>query len=267
MRRLWKKVGEIWKAYWMDDCGDEKMTHLSQTDKRSLLYGGFMICMLTCMVFVAAVAFGNYRADRENAESMAEVLNTVNTYLATATEDEYEEIVRTIRRDLVFSEYGQEIENLIQYIPNTADGCCLERGGFLERVNLLFLNTGEMYGLDLSGAGQNGFGGGNGYSVQLTCGYDEISGSRIYIRKEAGTGTADLCRETGVVSVHKMKGLFCDECIRKILTAVENEQAGEAVIYDAQAKEFYPVSEGPLQIGEYELEICYEQGDYKIQIE
>lgn len=73
---------------------------------------------------------------------------------ATATEDEYEEIVRTIRRDLVFSEYGQEIENLIQYIPNTVDRCCLEREGFLERVNLLFLNTGEMYGLDPPGGAE-----------------------------------------------------------------------------------------------------------------
>ena len=43
---------------------------------------------------------------------------------------------------------GQDIENLIRYIPNTADGCCLERG-FPERINLVFLNTGEAYGLEI----------------------------------------------------------------------------------------------------------------------
>lgn len=43
------------------------------------------------------------------------------TYLATATEDEYNEIAKTIRHDLSFSEYGRDMENLIQYIDNTSE--------------------------------------------------------------------------------------------------------------------------------------------------
>ena len=66
-----------------------------------------------------------------------------------ATEDEYEQIAQTIRNDLVYSQYGQDVENLIQYIPNTADGCCLERDSYMNRIHLVFLNTGETYGLDV----------------------------------------------------------------------------------------------------------------------
>ena len=39
-------------------------------------------------------------------------------------------------------------KNLIRYIPNTADGCCLERE-LPERINLVFLNTGAAYGLEI----------------------------------------------------------------------------------------------------------------------
>ena len=48
-----------------------------------------------------------------------------------------------------------------------------------------------------------------------------------------------------------MKTHFCDDCIRKILTTVEDEFMDEAVIYDAEEKTFYPVTEGDLQIGDY----------------
>ena len=35
----------------------------------------------------------------------------------------YDDIAQTIRHDLVLSEYGEDIENFIQYIPNTAETC------------------------------------------------------------------------------------------------------------------------------------------------
>ena len=42
---------------------------------------------------------------------------------------------------------------------------------------------------------------------------------------------------------------------------------GEAVIYDAVDKRFYPVAEGERQIGDYVFQTAYEQGNYEIQIE
>ena len=101
--------------------------------------------------------------------------------------------------------------------------------------------------------------------IQQTCGYDEISESSIRIIKERreAAGTAVLSRGRGVVSIHKMKGKFCDTCIQKILETVK----GEAVIYDAVDKRFYPVAEGERQIGDYVFQTAYEQGNYEIQIE
>lgn len=269
MRKIWEKIRNRWKSYWQDDNTDTAKSYLSRQDKRSLLYGGFMISVLTIIVFLAAVTVSNYRTNRTNAENLAKVLDTVNTYLATATEDEYEEIAETIRHDLVYSQYNEDIENLIQYIPNTADGCCMEREGYLSRANLVFLNTGEMYGLDVLETGDLPEPEEEGYSVQLTCGYDEISEASIHITKErgAGTGTADFSRGRGITSVHKMKEKFCDDCIREILDTVENEAVGEAVIYDTVEKKFYPVTEGTMQIGDYEFQTGYEQGKYEIQIE
>ena len=70
----------------------------------------------------------------------------------------------------------------------------------------------------------------------------------------------------GGSSAHKMKSHFCDDCIREILTTVEDEFIDEAVIYDAEEKTFYPVTEGDLQIGDYSFHTYYEDGGYEIKI-
>ena len=45
MRKMWRKIREKWLSFWDDDTYDPGKNHLSQTDKRSLLYGGFMIAV------------------------------------------------------------------------------------------------------------------------------------------------------------------------------------------------------------------------------
>ena len=55
-----------------------------------------------------------------------------------------------------------------------------------------------------------------------------------------------------------MKSHFCDDCIHDILETVEDVFFDEAVIYDAEKKKFYPITEGDLQIGEYELHTSIE---------
>ena len=148
MKNVWRKLRDNWLDFWEDDELDMGKKHLSQHDKRSLLYGGFMIGAVTFAFISISIMIGNVWTSHRNQKDMEEFLKTVVTYMATATDDEYEEIAQTIRHDLVYSQYGQDIENLIRYIPNTADGCCLERG-FPERINLVFLNTGEAYGLEI----------------------------------------------------------------------------------------------------------------------
>lgn len=139
MNNLLKKMSKAWQNYWMDDEYDLDKKHLSQHDKRSLLCGGFMIGFVTFLLFSAGIIIGNAWSNYKSQKEVNQILATFATYMATATEDEYEEIAKTIRHDLVYSDYGTDIENLIQYIPNTADGCCLEREDYPERVNLIFL--------------------------------------------------------------------------------------------------------------------------------
>ena len=64
-----------------------------------------------------------------------------------------------------------------------------------------------------------------------------------------------------------MKSVFCDDCIKKILQISDDVLVNEAVIYDAADNQIYPISEGTIHIGDYELQTTFDSGDYKIKIE
>ena len=103
----------------------------------------------------------------------------------------------------------------------------------------------------------------------MSFGYDEISETSIRITKSPGQkeGTATVQSERGIVSVQKMKSLFCDECIYKILNTGKNKLVEEVVIFDADKRLFYSVSEGMVAIGDYDLQIKYSgYGNYDIGI-
>ena len=240
MKNIWRKMRDCWLDFWEDDELDMNKKHLSQHDKRSLLYGGFMIGVATFGLFSIGIIAGNIWTNHQNQKDMEEFLGTVVTYMATATDDEYEEIAQTIRHDLVYSQYGQDVENLIRYIPNTADGCCLERE-LPERINLVFLNTGAAYGLEIFDNTEPIESQRERGSTMITSGYDEISEAHFMMmsNSNSASATASIDRGRGIVSAQKMKTHFCDDCIREILTIVEDEFIDEAVIYDAEEKTFY----------------------------
>lgn len=80
-------------------------------------------------------------------------------------------------------------------------------------------------------------------------------------------GTATVQSERGIVSVQRMKSLFCDECIHKILNKTKDQLVEEVVIFDVDKKLFYPVSEGMVKVRRYALEIVYgSYGNYDIGI-
>lgn len=216
MKNIWKKLRDCWLDFWEDDELDMDKKHLSQHDKRSLLYGGFMIGVATFGLFSIGIIAGNIWTNHQNQKDMEEFLGTVVTYMATATDDEYEEIAQTIRHDLVYSQYGEDVENLIRYIPNTADGCCLERG-LPERINLVFLNTGAAYGLEIFDNAEPIENQRERGSTMITSGYDEISEAHLMMMSNpnSGSATASIDRGRGIVSAHKMKTHFCDDCIKQ----------------------------------------------------
>lgn len=268
MKRLWSAIKRKWRHFWQDDSYDESVYHLSQSDKRDLLYGAFMFCMGTAAFCSLVIGFNNMRVSRENSEDIVEVMEMIATYMGSATQDEYEEIAETIRNDLVFSEYGQDMENFIRYIPNTAENCRTCMDAFPSQVYLICINTGQPYELDLFEPGENPDGG-DYNSTSMSFGYDEISETSLHIMKMPGqkTGSVTVRRERGIVSVQRMKSLFCDDCIREILKTVEHNLVEEVVIFDAEQKKFYPVEDGMVVIGDYTLQIEYDHGDYEIEIQ
>ena len=112
--RLWKKIQTNWDDFWIGDEHDDSKKHLSQSDKRSLLYGYFIIGTLTVAFVVFLIKMNDIRINRRNDEAMEELLNMVTSYVESATGDEYDEIAQTIRQDLVFHKYEKDIEKYIR---------------------------------------------------------------------------------------------------------------------------------------------------------
>ena len=140
-------------------------------------------------------------------------------------------------------------------------------GSYPAQALLICANTGEFYSLDLYEKGENPDS--NRGGIIMNFGYDEVSQTHVHISKSPGqqTGYAGIDRGRGIVSVHRMKTLFCDDCIREILETVEHQLIEEFFIYDTEERQFYPIDDGTtIQIGDYSLEIEYKNSDYKIMI-
>lgn len=264
---MWERIKKNWDDFWIGDEHDDSKKHLSQSDKRSLLYGYFVIGTLTVAFVVFLIKMNDIRINRRNDEAMEELLNIVTSYVESATEDEYDEIAQTIRHDLVFHKYDKDIEKYIRYIPNTSEKCRACKESYPAQAVLISLNTGESYSLNLfeQGIEPEDYQG----NTQLTFGYDEISKTSICISKSPGEGkgSAEIERGNGIVSIHRMKKLFCDDCIKAMLDTVENQPIGELVICDTERNVFYPIEdESEVQIGDYALEIEYKDSGYAIDV-
>lgn len=268
MKRLYDKIKESWQDYWKNDEYDTTKNHLSQNDKRSLWYGAFMMSVAILALSTLTTAISNIRVSNQNNKDMQEALNMIAAYMASATKDEYDDIAESIRHDLVFSEFGEDIENFIQYIPNTAENCraCME--SYPAQAYLVCTNTGQLYELDLYDKGEEPDSAQSG--MNLSFGYDEISQTSVHVTKipSQKKGSAEIFRGRGIVSVYRMKSLFCDDCIREMLNTVKNQLVEEFVIFDTEQKIFYPIdSETQVRIGDYNLETEYVSGDYEIVVE
>lgn len=266
MKNIWDSIKRLWRNFWQDDEQDCFKYHLSQSDKRDLWYGALLICMFTIAFYGLVSAFVNLRVSQTNSDDVEKIMGTIAAYIGSATEDEYEEIAKTIRNDLVISGYGKELETYIQYIPNTSEECRLCAADFPSQVYLVCTNTGQPYELDLFEKGEDPDDNKNGLGMSF--GYDEISETSLYITKVPAQkwGNAVVQRERGIVSVQRMKALFCDDCIFKMLEAVENQPVEEFIIFDAGQRAFYPIAEGTVEIGDYTLQIKYNDGKYEIGI-
>ena len=132
---------------------------------------------------------------------------------------------------------------------------------------LVSLNTGEWYVLDLFEQGEGP--GDNLGSVKVAFGYDEVSQTRIRMLKSPGRkeGSAKIEQGKGIISIHKMKEQFCDECVKEILKAVEGQELEELVLLDMEKHVFYPLEDkSRVQIGEYILKTEWKDSVCEIKI-
>ena len=208
IRTLWKGIRTRWDAFWIGDEYDSSKKHLSQSDKRYLLYGNFIVGIVTVTLVLLINGFNNLRLTRQNTADLEFIMNMVKSYMGSATENEYDRIVETIRKDLVFGDYSEGLQVYAKHIPNTSEKCSVCMGDNMTQTILVNLNTGESYGLDLSEDGEvlkDGKG-----NVQVVFGYDEISQASIRIVKSPGRekGFVEIERGNGIVSLHRICLLY-----------------------------------------------------------
>lgn len=239
--------------------------YVSRAEGKNVFGYVFWGCLMAAMVTVIVVCLPIIGSRKQEAEDVEEIMGSIFAYLGEATEEEYDEIAEKIRHDLILGKYYAEDElEYLDYIPNTAEQCLAELDGLPYQACLLDLNTGQVYALDIFEDGMDQSG------VQVSWGYDEISetGLRITSDAKSGTGTVVIDGKRSIVSVHRMKTLFCDDCIRRMLKVNENVLEPELILYSAAENEFYPIEGGETySCGDYEVQVAYnEQGKYELEV-
>lgn len=254
MRTLWNRIKKAWQDVLAEDNKDLTELHLSRSDKRWILYwaGIFILCVV--MVLLIAIKI-----------SERHIQNVIAAYIASATTDEYDQIAWDIRYDLVYKEFGRDMEKFVRYIPNTAENCPTCQESYQSQAFLVSANMGQLYALDVF---VEGFTPDIHYGAShMSYGYDAVSQTALSMigLPDERIKTVELRRCGGIVSIHKMKRIFCDNCINEMLNAVEDMPVGEFIIFDANKKVFYPIGEGmTIQIGDYSLESEWKEEDYEI---
>lgn len=256
MKKLWKHIKKVWQDFFIEDDIGYFRDHLNPSDNRRIIFwaGILAFCMLT--IFLVAVRLSEQR-----------MLNTIAAYIASATTAEYDEITWEVRYHLVYKKFGHDVEKYVQYIPNTAENCPTCQEYYHSQAYLACVNTGVLYALDVfveSRKPEDHYG-----EIQMSSGFDEVSQSGLTMIRvpDDRINTIELRREGGIVSIHRMKTLFCDNCINEILMAVEDKPVSEFVIFDTERKVFYPIEDRMMaQIGDYILEVRKKDRDYEITV-
>lgn len=122
MKNIWRKMRDCWLDFWEDDELDMNKKHLSQHDKRSLLYGGFMIGVATFGLFSIGIIAGNIWTNHQNQKDMEEFLGTVVTYMAKAgAESINENSVNMVLANKMLMQNFQTVKGLTSNILELVD--------------------------------------------------------------------------------------------------------------------------------------------------
>lgn len=241
-------------------------TNLTEADRRDLTYKFFIASALLISLVVISTSLSlafNYKREAEDVEK---ALDTIYAYMATATNDEYDKIAAKIRNDLVFHTYDDSQWEYIKLIPNTTEKCLLELDCFPCQTYLLSTNNGQLYALDIYQDGEKP--GTKSGVTSIRWGYDEVSNTSIQFISESDAAKATIDCGRGVLSIHRMKTLFCDDCIKKILETNKSVLTPELIIFDSAKHAFYPIESGEhYMLGDYALDVEFtDWNTYEIKV-
>ena len=261
MKKAWLM---IWKMFRISR-GTDPVDQRNKTPRPYCYFFANLLILAFCLAILTADIL---ITSHQDTQTVQEVVGMICTYLAAATDEEYSGITQSIRNDLIESGYGEDIDMIIRFIPNTAEKCYLELDDTQERIFLVLMNTGETFCLDLLGDSENASSQESKNRTLIGSGYDGVSGAHVMAVRipEIGSGYAKVENGSGTLSVLRMKTLFCDDCIRKVLEAIDGEPIKEMVLYDKKKKEFFPITEGNLQIGDCKLQTTYTDEGFKIEM-
>ena len=171
----------------------------------------FLACVIVCFLFSCIILGATYISNRQAAKDMNEMSNMIIAYIATATDDEYDQIAEEIRHDFIFRKWDERTRQFVQ-----------------------------------------------------------ISQTRLHIVRDSylDYDTLSLRQERNVVSIHRMKNIFCDDCIDKILSTIDGQTITSFVFFSAGDNVFYPVSDGQeIQGDDYSISVYYDRQDDEMQIQ
>lgn len=210
------------------------MKNIFNHTENKIVYSCFLACLIAITIsifcFTLIILQVNYKINK----SIEATLNMIAAYIVTTTDDEYDDIAQQIRHDLILHTNAKQ---LVQYIPNTATQCLACQREHPSQVYLLAVNTGELYSMDRETPQPSG-------TISFSSGYDEISQTDLDIVMDGDLNynTASLTQERDIVSIHRMKTIFCDDCLDKILAVIDGQLITSFVFFSTENNTFYPIS-------------------------
>ncbi len=222
----------------------------------------FLACVIVCFLFSCTILGATYISNRQAAKDMNEMSNMIIAYIATATDDEYDQIAEEIRHDFIFRKWDERTRQFLQYIPNKAAQCRACQFDHPPQMYLLAVNNGGLYNIASETPPPSG-------SISFSGGYDEISQTRLSIVRDSYLDYDMLSLRQGndVVSVHRMKNIFCDDCIDKILSTINGQTITSFVFFSASDNAFYPISDGQeMQYDDYTISTSYDIENREMKI-
>lgn len=101
-KEIWEKLKSTWRLFWgIEDSNSENVVHISRSDKFSIWYGCFLMCLITVAVCIFVVTISNSLLSRRYSKDAEGTIKMIAAYLAAATDEEYAVISNQVRNDLI----------------------------------------------------------------------------------------------------------------------------------------------------------------------